>query len=416
MNLTKKVSQYIERTKEDHALYNKVIIPTEDYETFTAAENVGNVLFGKDGETNVKMPVVMDNTDAATVDSGRNMSEKELLDFMTNCIESRNDERLGFMKDFFKDDSISQVMVKSNARVVWLQDWYPIKDCIYAISVDREKKRVLVVFRGAITRPDWNHAFDASLKKSHNPVKDSYEGRSNFIRVHRGFFTYLFRQRKDTSTRKYDEIANKVFEYGTKMIGDDFTVCVNGYSLGGGLATLFGFFASTDERFTRNGPVKIFSYGMPYVASYSFADAFRHQERCKKVQHARFYNHNDIVAHLPFNVRVSRRGATFVHVGVDVKLFPPAGVASLCGSRPPHVRYNKKEPVLASYMRAIKMNSLLNMPFPWQIKSNHALPELQKRLKRAVEISERTSNPVIHKTLDEVYESLVYSPLETKCV
>ena len=62
------------------------------------------------------------------------------------------------------------------------ENFLTLQDCIYAISVDKEKKRVLVVFRGAITRPDWNHAFDAALKKGHNPVKDSYEGRSNFIR------------------------------------------------------------------------------------------------------------------------------------------------------------------------------------------------------------------------------------------
>ena len=132
---------------------------------------------------------------------------------MVKCIESRDVDRLGFMQDFFKEDSISQVMMKSTARVVWMQgefglarcsahfiasvhirshslptdkrtrsDWYPIKDCIYAISVDKEKKRVSVVFRGAITRPDWNHAFDGALKKCPNPVKDNYEGRANFIR------------------------------------------------------------------------------------------------------------------------------------------------------------------------------------------------------------------------------------------
>lgn len=103
------------------------------------------------------------------------------------------------------------------------------------------------------------------------------------------------------------------------MIGDDFTVCVNGYSLGGGLATLFGFFASTDERFTRNGPVKIFSYGMPYVASYSFADAFRHQERCKKVQHARFYNHNDI-GELLLTTKVGK-DSEFFSISVKPNLF-----------------------------------------------------------------------------------------------
>lgn len=67
------------------------------------------------------------------------------------------------------------------------------QDLMYAISVDKQKKRVTVVFRGAITRPDWNHAFDGNLKKIQNPVKDDYNGRQNTIRVHRGFYTYLMR-------------------------------------------------------------------------------------------------------------------------------------------------------------------------------------------------------------------------------
>lgn len=60
------------------------------------------------------------------------------------------------------------------------------------------------------------------------------------------------------------------------------------------LGLLFGFFASTDERLTRISPVKIFTYGMPLMATNSFADAFRHQEMSHKLQHARFYNHNDV--------------------------------------------------------------------------------------------------------------------------
>jgi len=95
------------------------------------------------------------------------------------------------------------------------EDWFPIKDCVYAISVDKEKKRVLVIFRGATTRADWNHGFDAAMKKGHNPVKDDYPGKTNFLKIHRGFYTYLFRQRKDTFTRKYDEIANKGGFYRT---------------------------------------------------------------------------------------------------------------------------------------------------------------------------------------------------------
>ena len=143
----------VERYKEDHAMYNKLFIPTDDYETFAGAENVGNKMVRLRSSINMPYNAMGAVPESSTFsDPGRDMSENELLDFMTKCIESRNVDSLDFMTDFFRDDTISQTMVKSNAQVVWLQDWYPIKDCIYAISVDKKKKRVLVVFRGATTR------------------------------------------------------------------------------------------------------------------------------------------------------------------------------------------------------------------------------------------------------------------------
>lgn len=409
--LTQNLTNYVERYREDHVLHNKLIIPADDYETFAGAEDVGNKLVRMTSSLNLAGMSLVPELAEGGSDPERNMSEKELLDFMTKCIESRNVGSLDFMADFFRDDTTSQTMVKSKAQVVWMQDWFPIKDCIYAISVDEKKKRVLVVFRGAITRADWNHGLDAAMKKGHNPVKDTYEGKKSFLKIHRGFYTYLFRTRKDTSTRKYDEIANKVYEYGNKMIGSDFTVTVNGYSLGGALSLLFGFYASTDDRFTQNGPVKVFSYGMPYAVSHSFADAFRHQERNRKVQHARFYNSNDLVAHLPFNAKLTKRGSNFVHVGIDVKLYSVPGLASLWGGRYPRFRYNDRQSAIAAYWRAIKLNSLVNMPFPWQVKNMHGLPELQKRIARAILITEEAKvarNPFLRRTLDEVYEDMVY--------
>ena len=290
--LTTKINQY----REDHTLYNKGMIgfiPTDDWDTFNGAENVGDQLMRMRNSICVSASHTGDFGDSIS-DLGRNMSEKELLDYMTKCIESREPDRLDFMSDFFRDNTVSHTMVKSKTRIVWMQDWFPIKDPVYGIAVDKEKKRVLVVFRGAITKPDWGHAFDHDLIHYRNPVKDTYEGKSNTIKLHRGFYRYLLRTRKDTGSRKYDEIANKAYEYGSKMIGDDFTVTVNGYSLGGAMSMLFGFYASNDERFTKNGPVKIFTYGAPYVGGHTFADAFRYQETARKVQCARFYNSNDI--------------------------------------------------------------------------------------------------------------------------
>ena len=286
--LMKQVTTYVARVKEDRALQHQF----DDYEAFAGAEDIANKVLTMTSQINFAEHCPTGKL--LPGEHGRNMSENELLDFMTKAIDNRDSQALDFMSAFFKDESVSQIMVKSEAKFVWLQDWYPIKDCIYAITVDTKTKRVLVVFRGAQTRSDWNHGFDAKSKRCDNPVKEQYVGKTDYLRIHRGFYDYLFRLRKDTLTTKYDEITTKVCEYGNKMIGSDFSVIVNGLSLGGGLGLLFGFFASTDERLTRISPVKVFTYGMPLMATNSFADAFRHQEMSRKVQHARFYNHNDV--------------------------------------------------------------------------------------------------------------------------
>ena len=412
--LTRQWTTRINQYREDHALYNKGMvgfINTEDYDTFNGAECVGNQLM-RMRDSIIASDISPNEMGDSTVDQGRTMSEKELLDYMTKCIESRDPDRLDFMSDFFRENTVSWTMVKSKARIVWLQDWFPIKDPIYGIAVDREKKRVLVVFRGAITRPDWGHSVDSALIQTRNPVKGDYEGKTNTIKLHRGFYRYLLRMRKDTMTRKYDEIANKVYEYGSQMIGEDFTVTVNGYSLGGALSTLFGFYASTDERFTKNGPVKIFTYGAPYTGGHTYGDAFRHQERSRKVQCARFYNHHDVVAHLPINIQITKRGSPFVPLGIDIKLYPAPGQVSCFGCKAPSFRYNEKLPPVKAYLNALKRNCLLNMTWPWKIRSMHGLDELQKRLVMAVQVAKKAEDqneePFLHKTLDELYDALLY--------
>ena len=225
------------------------------------------------------------------------------------------------------------------------------------------------------------------------------------------------------------------------MIGSDFTVAVNGFSLGGALSLLFGFFASTDKRFTQNGPVQIFTYGMPLMASNAFADAFRHQEKSRKVQHARFYNSNDVgealctltvltklglflklnhflsvrvdaVPHVPLNLKPTKRGSRLVHVGIDVKLYPAPRFVSFRGNRHPHIHYTDQESAMGAYWRALKNNVILIMPFPWRIKRLHALPEHRKRLARAMSKAEadkvKATKPFLHSTLDEAYDAMVY--------
>ena len=146
----------------------------------------------------------------------------------------------------------------------------------------------------------------------------------------------------------------------------------------------------------------------PYVGGHAFADAFRHQEGARKVQCARFYNSNDVVAHLPVNVKTSKRGSTYTHVGVDVKLYPVPGQVSCRGSRSPFFKYNRKLPPGKAYSEALKKNCFLNMTWPWKIQPTHALPELQKRLVQAVQLAKDTEDHLLHKTLDELYDELAF--------
>lgn len=232
-------------------------------------------------------------TEFFEVGVSRTLGEAEILDFMEEAVRSRIHDRFQFLGEFFLEDTITKAMVQSKSKVVWLHDWYPLKELTYSVSVNQEKKRVLVVFRGCTTVSDWKHALDARWKKTPNPVKEDFRGKKEFIKLHRGFCQYLFRNRKDNNTCKYDEIANITDRYG-KQIGDNYEVFVTGHSLGAAMATLFSFYASTEERFTTRGPVKCITFACPMIGGQAYADSFRYQERHQKLMLARFHNATDM--------------------------------------------------------------------------------------------------------------------------
>jgi len=322
---------------------------------------------------------------------------------MEKAVESRKFDRLHFIKDFFNEGSISHVMAKSTAQLVWLHDWFPTKECTYAISVDVIRKKVLVVFRGAITRQDWSHAFDSNLREVPNPITEEYEGKIPNIRLHHGFYRYLFRERKDTRTTKYDEISEKVHQYGMHMIGDEYQVTVTGHSLGGALATLFSFYASCDERFTRNAPIQVVTFGCPYICGYSMAHAIRHQEDVVKFRYVRVHNVRDGFPHLPPVIfQFTKYGALYHHVGIDVTLpMIRKNLLKVLPDRQAKVSYTRELLPIFSWLRQARDYYFWSTPFrPWKISLMHTLVEHQERL---LKIQEKNT-PLIYMNLDKVYE------------
>jgi hypothetical protein len=344
---------------------------------------------------------------------GASYSRKEMVDVMRNAVRSRNDS-LQFLSKMFKDGSISKLMAESHARIVWVNDWYPMKDLTYAISVDPLQRRVMVVFRGAITAEDWKSAFDFRFHKILNPVKDDFEGKKKVLRVFSGLYTYLFRKRKDTGTTKYDEIANMAHKYGLERIGPDYKLFVTGHSLGGALTHFFSFYASTDERFTKNGPVKGIAFASPYIGGHSWADSFRHQERMKKLQLVQVRNSSDVIPRIPANFLIGKRGPLWRHVGIGVTLprLPKLGF-----KWKPLVHYwGKEKSCFDSTMHGYRRNILFHFSYlrPWTVNKSHTLFELQDRLMYGELNSEDGGGfLLLQSTLDELYEKLEENDFDT---
>ncbi|KAL3916222.1 MAG: hypothetical protein SGILL_005275 [Bacillariaceae sp.] len=335
-----------------------------------------------------------------------NASGGDMLKVMRSAVETRDDAQLQFLGQIFKEGSVSQLLVQSASRLVWMNDWYPLKDLTYGIAVDTRLKRVLVVFRGAITTEDWRTVMQYKFETIRNPVKDNFEGKKDKIRVYTGIYDYLFRVRKDTGTTKYSEIASLAHKYGVEKIGNDYKLFVTGHSLGGALTNFFCFFASCEERFTRNGPVQAIAFAGPYCGGHSFADAFRHQERNKKVQLVRVTNNNDMVPRLPTNFRIGRRGCRWRHVGIGVTM---PRVPWFGKWKPLMHYYGKEKSWLGSTIHGYQRNFLFHAPLlrPWIIPRMHTLFELQDRLM----YGEIQSNPggdftMLNQTMEELYAGL----------
>ena len=93
-------------------------------------------------------------------------------------------------------------------------------------------------------------------------------------------------------THAYGCVAETVKCLG--LIEKGYHLYVTGHSLGGAMATLFCFFAASDDYFVQNGHVTIYSYASPRIGNSLFRDAFRYLEVNDRVRHARIRNKWDV--------------------------------------------------------------------------------------------------------------------------
>ena len=126
-------------------------------------------------------------------------------------------------------------------ELVWFSDLSQ-NDVVYGICVNREEKRITIVFRGTVNAHNWAMNFKFDTNEYRNPIKCDYPGREDELSLHSGFSLYLLRKRKDTGMSKMDEILEKVVQIGRELAPNgDYKLYITGHSMGGALANSVAF-------------------------------------------------------------------------------------------------------------------------------------------------------------------------------
>ena len=168
----------------------------------------------------------------------------------------------------------------------------PESDLVYAVGVDPIRKRVTVAFRGSVTRSDFLTDANITLNRQPNPTKVGEK-----IGIHHGFYEYLLKPRKG-GDNKYTEIMDGVEElFQDPERRANYKLYVTGHSLGGALATLFAFYAASEDDIPK--PVTCVSVASPRVGDGRFQNAFRLLEQRGLLRHLRIANDRDPVTIMP---------------------------------------------------------------------------------------------------------------------
>jgi Lipase (class 3) len=77
------------------------------------------------------------------------------------------------------------------SRILVLDDEFEVEELVFAVEVSYLCKRITVTFRGTETKKDWAIDTEIWMREVPNPVA-KHSTQSPTVRVHHGFFKYLF--------------------------------------------------------------------------------------------------------------------------------------------------------------------------------------------------------------------------------
>eukprot|EP00588_Corethron_pennatum_P001233 CAMPEP_0194293728 /NCGR_PEP_ID=MMETSP0169-20130528/48506_1 /TAXON_ID=218684 /ORGANISM="Corethron pennatum, Strain L29A3" /LENGTH=436 /DNA_ID=CAMNT_0039042339 /DNA_START=108 /DNA_END=1418 /DNA_ORIENTATION=- len=225
------------------------------------------------------------------------------------------------------DDWLSAMMGagQAEASLEYFCDDNANSELVYAIGIDRTRRRVTVAFRGSVTQTDWLTDLNMFGKSVPNPLYDEGGKQSKDLLIHNGFHEYLFYPSKVNKIAKFEEIISQAGEILMKNPG--YRLYVTGHSLGGALSSLFAFEAAASSATNIPKPVTCVSIASPKVGAAAFGNAFRLLEKQGKLRYLRVANDRDAVTLAPDLESLSGayslvcQDRVYRHVGIELKLF-----------------------------------------------------------------------------------------------
>lgn len=159
-------------------------------------------------------------------------------------------------------------------------------DLQVGITVNDTQKRIIVVFRGSASLKNYRFNFKICKKTLHDNVK-----------VHSGFYHQLH------NGGSIDFINDKIFRLIN--LHPTYTVYCTGHSMGGSVATLYGYLLAKRKSPSLN--VIVISFGSPRLGNKEFKDTF---ESMQNLFHVRVMSNYDIVTKMPWY--------HYYHVGLGI--------------------------------------------------------------------------------------------------
>ena len=189
--------------------------------------------------------------------------------------------------------------------------------CALHLLGSRFNKRIVVAFRGSSTANDWLMNLSAQLTEMKTPatLRGRLTGKLNqHVKVHRGFYEYLFDNEEQRGNQVYDKIRDDIKPF----VEEGYAIYVTGHSLGAALGSVLAFkLAGMDEAWVHK-PVSCVSLASPFAGGSGFRKAFCQLKRDGALRHLRITNSRDSVPSMvPFAPSIFHAGRYF-HVGINL--------------------------------------------------------------------------------------------------